>query len=59
LEVLKRAKQLYPQARVVMVTALDRTDLRAEARLYGAAGYVTKPFDFSDTTWSAVLRPVV
>jgi DNA-binding response OmpR family regulator len=37
-----------------MVTALDELELRTEARLYGAAGYVTKPFDCSDATWSAV-----
>ena len=55
LELLKRAKALHPMARVIMVTALDREELRLEAHQYGAAGYVTKPFDFSDTTWSAAL----
>ena len=54
LEVLKRAKSLHPHARVIMVTALDRDDLRLEAYHYGAAGYVTKPFDFSLATWAAV-----
>jgi len=38
-----------------MVTALDREDLRHEAQRYGAAAYITKPFDFSEATWSAVL----
>ena len=56
IEVLKQAKQLHPSARVVMVTALDREDLRLQARRYGACGYVTKPFDFSPTTWSAILQ---
>ena len=56
IEVLKQAKQLHPSARVVMVTALDREDLRLQARSYGACGYVTKPFDFSPTTWSAILQ---
>ena len=56
LEVLKQAKQLHPSARVVMVTALDREDLRLQARSYGACGYVTKPFDFSPNTWSAILQ---
>ena len=56
LEVLKQAKQLHPSARVVMVTALDREDLRVQARSYGACGYVTKPFDFSPTTWSSILQ---
>jgi DNA-binding response OmpR family regulator len=56
MEVLKRVKQVHPDARVVMVTGLDQTDLRAEARLYGAAGYVLKPFDFSEATWAPVLK---
>jgi DNA-binding response OmpR family regulator len=56
IEVLKQAKQLHPSARVVMVTALDREDLRLQARSYGACGYVTKPFDFSPATWSAILQ---
>ena len=55
LEVLKRAKEIAPRAKVIMVTALDQVDLREEARKYGAVAYVTKPFDFSQTTWSAVL----
>lgn len=55
LEVLRYAKQRYPGIRIVMVTAQDRVELRAEARLYGACAYVTKPFDFSETTWSSVL----
>jgi len=55
IEVLKHAKTRYPHTRVVMVTALDREDLRYEAQHYGAAAYITKPFDFSEETWSAVL----
>ena len=54
LEVLRYAKKRYPGARIVMVTAQDRLELRAEARLYGACAYITKPFDFSETTWSPV-----
>ena len=56
IEVLKQAKQLHPAARVVMVTALDREDLRLQTRSYGACAYVTKPFDFSPATWSAILQ---
>ena len=56
IEVLRRVKAIHPQARVMMVTALDREDLRLQARRYGACGYVTKPFDFSPTTWSAILQ---
>jgi CheY-like chemotaxis protein len=55
IEVLKRVKALHPRAQVIMVTALDRDDLRIEAHRYGASGYVTKPFDFSPNTWSVVL----
>jgi len=54
IEVLKRVRQICPSAKVIMVTALDQGELRAEARRYGACAYVTKPFDFSETTWSAV-----
>lgn len=59
LEVLKRIKARHPTTCIVIVTGLDRLDLRTEAKLYGAAAYVTKPFDFSDDTWSSVLgQPV-
>jgi len=54
IEVLKRAKQLYPNANVVIVSALDQNDVRETATRYGASAYITKPFDFSDATW----RPV-
>ena len=54
LEVLRRAKAKHPSAKVVMVTSLDQLDLRQEAHRCGAAAYVTKPFDFSPTTWSVV-----
>ena len=53
LEVLRYAKKRYPGARVLIVTGQDRTEFRAEARLYGACAYITKPFDFSETTWSS------
>ena len=56
LEILKRAKAKNPRTRVIMVTARDDADLRREAWQYGASAYVTKPFDFSETTWSAVLH---
>ncbi len=59
LEVLRRIKERRPEIRVVMVTALDQRDLREAAHRCGAAGYITKPFDFSDLTWSSVLHPPV
>lgn len=54
-EVLRRAKELCPEAKVVMVTALDQDERRIEAQVYGAGGYVTKPFDLSDATWDSIL----
>ena len=58
LEVLRRAKELRPHVKVVMVSALDHDDLRWQARRYGACEYITKPFDFTTATWAAVLAPV-
>jgi DNA-binding response OmpR family regulator len=55
MEVLRRAKELHPTALAVMVTALDQVELRDEARRQGAVAYVTKPFDFSPTTWAPIL----
>ncbi len=56
IEVLRRAREAYPQARVIMITGLDQADLRSQADHYGAAAYITKPFDFSDATWSVVFQ---
>ena len=56
IETLKRAKALHPRAQVVMVTALDQENLRAEAKRYGAADYITKPFELTDDAWATVLR---
>ena len=57
IQVLKHAKQLYPAARVVMITGLEHDDLQAEAARYGADGYVVKPFELNDETWASVLSP--
>ena len=54
IEVLRRVRELHPKARVIIVTALDQEDLRQQAHRYGAVGYVTKPFDFSEDTWYPV-----
>ncbi len=54
IEVLKRARELCPKAKVIMVTALDQPEAREEAATYGAVGYITKPFDLSDPTWSLI-----
>ena len=55
IDVLKRAKELCPDAKVIMVTAVDQEELQTDAKIYGACGYVTKPFDFSDATWDQLL----
>jgi len=57
IQVLKHAKQLYPGARVVMITGLEHDDLQAQAARYGADGYVVKPFELNDETWAPVLSP--
>lgn len=55
MEVLKRIKHLLPNTRVVMATGLDGVELRAQAHRYGAAAYITKPYDFRESAWSDVL----
>lgn len=55
LEVLRRLKDLHPEARVIMVSSLTDPEVQAEAKTCGASGYVTKPFDLSEGTWSNVL----
>ena len=56
LEVLKRVKECCPEATVMMITALTEPGIRQEAEAHGAVGLVTKPFDFSERTWSPILR---
>ena len=56
IEVLKHAKQLYPRARVVMITGLEHDDLQAQAARHGADAYVIKPFDLDEKTWATVLQ---
>jgi two-component system response regulator DegU len=42
LEATRRIMQLYPKARIVIVTDYDVEELRAEARSAGAIGYTLK-----------------
>ena len=42
-EVLERAKEIYPKARVVVVTAYGAQNTEAIAKKRGAYGYVEKP----------------
>ena len=55
LEVLRRAKALRPNVRVVMVSSFDEREFREQARVHGACAFVAKPFDLSDRTWEPVL----
>lgn len=57
LEVLRRVKDVWPDSKVIMITGLTQPELQVQARQYGACGYVTKPFDFSDETWAPALSP--
>ena len=52
IEVLKKIREIQPKTAVIMVTALNQDEIREQASRFGAVGYVTKPFDFSDETWS-------
>lgn len=54
LEVLRRVRETSPATRVIMVTSVDQAEVREEARRCGASAYITKPFDFSEATWSSV-----
>lgn len=56
IEVLRRVRELKPDLRIVMITSLDDPSLRQQASYYGAAGYVTKPFDLTDKTWAVPLE---
>ena len=55
IDVLKQVKALAPATQVLVVTAVDQGETREAARRYGAAAYITKPFDFDESTWSVVL----
>ncbi|MCW8926880.1 MAG: response regulator [Xanthomonadales bacterium] len=45
---LGKIMQRYPEARVLMVTAIDQNEVVEEAIRMGAKGYVTKPFQAED-----------
>ena len=45
---LEEIIQQYPDARVMMVSAVDNDSIREKAFSLGAAGYVTKPFQAND-----------
>ena len=55
-EVLKRTKELCPEAKVIMMTALTDDEPVVDAEVYGAAGFIHKPFDLSELTWASVFE---
>ena len=55
-EVLKRTKEMWPEAKVIMMTALTDDEPVVDAKVYGAAGFIHKPFDLSELTWAAVFE---
>lgn len=48
IQVLAEIKKEYPDAKVIMVTALGWEKKKEEARKLGAAGYIGKPFNAAD-----------
>ena len=54
IEVLRQVKERSPRVKVIMVTAVDDDAVQETARRYGADAVISKPFDFSDATWSRV-----
>jgi len=48
IELLRRARRLRPSLPVILVTAYESDETRAEASRLGARAYVTKPFAVDD-----------
>jgi CheY-like chemotaxis protein len=48
MEVLKRAKEIQPGIKVIMITGLDQTQTAQRAKDLGAFAYLPKPFDPDD-----------
>ncbi len=48
LEVLKKAKEIYPDIKVIVITAFGTIETAVEAIKLGAYDYITKPFNNDD-----------
>ena len=46
-EVLRQIKQVKPEIKAIMITAVDDKDIAREAMSEGAVDYVTKPLDLN------------
>ena len=51
IEILKRVRRLFPATKVIVVSACDQAEPRAEAKTYGACGFVS---NFSPTSLSII-----
>ena len=45
---LRELRKKYPDAKVIMVTALGQEQFQEDARKLGAAGYIRKPFKMQE-----------
>lgn len=48
LEIIRRLRQISPQANAILITAYGGDRVEAEVRRLGFCGYLTKPFDMDD-----------
>ncbi len=48
LELLKKAKELHPDVKIIMITAFGTIETAIEAIKLGAYDYITKPFNIDD-----------
>ena len=51
-DILKLAKERYPNLNVVVVTACDDAETAKTAFRLGASDFVTKPFGMNEQTWA-------
>ncbi len=59
LEVLKRAREIDPEAGIIMMTAVTAEETTRQALELGAFDYITKPFDLSSlerSLWIKLMR---
>ncbi len=45
IEVLRRSKEIHPDLKVIMITAVRDESMIELAKIYGASEYLIKPFD--------------
>ena len=57
IEVLRQIWQQHGNVAVIMITAVDSTELAVATKQYGAFGYITKPFDLN--TVEASIRTAI